>query len=93
MTSTMGPGTRQLRLQDLLSTRLTQQKSHYLSCQPEYRLEKEGDKKPEPIMKTDNLSEDYVIPLAHKARICSIPQVQCRKDFVEEIYDAARRDQ
>ena len=38
----------------------------YLSCRPEYRLEKGGDRKPGMILKTDNISDDYVIPLARK---------------------------
>ena len=45
------------------------------------------------MLKTDNISEDYVIPLAHKDRICSIPPIQWRQDLLEEVHDAARQDQ
>ena len=51
-------------------------KADYLSRRPEYWLEKGGDKKPETILKPDNISEDYIIPLAHKERICAIPPIQ-----------------
>ena len=68
-------------------------KADYLSRRPEYRLEKGGDKNPETILKTDNIGGDYIIPLAHKARICAIPRVKWRKDFLEEVRDAARQDQ
>ena len=60
---------------------------------PEYRLEKGEDKKPEPILKTDNLIEDYIIPLDYKDRICSIPPIQWRKDFLEDIWNTVRQDQ
>ena len=63
-------------------------KANYLSRRPEYRLEKGGDRKPEMILKPDNISEeppDYIIPLAHKGRICAIPPIQWRKDFLEEV--------
>ena len=65
----------------------------YLSCRPEYRLEKGGDKNPETILKPDNIGDDYIIPLAHKDRICAIPPVQWRQNFLEEVRDAARQDQ
>ena len=44
-------------------------KADYLSRRPEYRLEKGGDRKPETILKQDNISEepsDYSIPLRIK---------------------------
>ena len=41
----------------------------------------------------DNLSDDYVVPLTHKDRICSIAPIQWRKDFLEEVRNAARQDQ
>ena len=50
-------------------------KADYLSRRPEYRLEKGGDKKPEMILKPNNISEEYIILLAHKERICAIPPV------------------
>ena len=50
-------------------------KADYLSRYPEYRLEKGKDKNPEPIHKPDNIGEDYIITLAHKDRICSIPPI------------------
>ena len=68
-------------------------KAHYLSRQPEYRLEKGGDKNPETILKPDNISNNYIIPHVHKDRICAIPPVQWRKDFLGEIRDAARQNQ
>ena len=68
-------------------------KADYLSRCPEYRLEKGGDKKPETILKPDNISEDYIIPLAHKERICAIPPIQWRKDFLEEVRSAAQSDE
>ena len=68
-------------------------KADYLSRRTEYRLEKGGDKNPEPILKPGNIGEDYIIPLAHKDRICTIPPVQWRKDFLEEVHDTARQDQ
>ena len=34
------------------------------------------------ILKTNNILEYYIIPLAHKERICAIPLVQWRKEFV-----------
>ena len=54
-------------------------KADYLSRRPEYRLEKGGDRKPETILKQDNISvepPDYIIPLAHKDSICAIPPNQ-----------------
>ena len=68
-------------------------KADYLSRRPEYRLEKGGDKNPETILKPDNICDDYIIPLAHKDRICAIPPIQWRKDFLEEVRNAARQDQ
>ena len=68
-------------------------KADYLSCCPEYRLEKGGDKKPEMILKPNNISEDYIIPLAHKERICAIPLIQCRKEFLEEVRSTAQTDE
>ena len=68
-------------------------KADYLSRRPEYWLEKRGDKNPETIHKPDNIGEDYIIPLAHKDRICAIPPVQRRKNFLEAVRDAARQDQ
>ena len=68
-------------------------KADYLSRRPEYRLEKGGDRKPETILKQDNIGELYVIPLVHKNRICAIPPVQWQKEFLEEVRDAARQDQ
>ena len=68
-------------------------KADYLSRCPEYRLEKGGDKKPEMILKPDNISEDYIIPLAHKERICAIPPIQWRKEFLEEVRSAAQSDE
>ena len=41
-------------------------KADYLSRRTEYRLEKGGDKNPETILQPDNISDDYIIPLAHK---------------------------
>ena len=68
-------------------------KADYLSRCPEYRLEKGGDRKPETILKQDNICKQYIIHLVHKDRICAIPPVQWRKDFLEEVRDAARQDQ
>ena len=68
-------------------------KADYLSRRPEYRLEKGGDKNPETILKQDNIGEQYIIPLVHKDRICAIPPIQWRKDFLEDVRDAARQDQ
>ena len=68
-------------------------KADYLSRRLKYRLEKGEDKNPETIHKPDNIGDDYVIPLAHKDRICAIPPVQWWKDFLEEVGDAARQDQ
>ena len=71
-------------------------KADYLSRRPEYRLEKGGDRKPEMIHKQDHISEepsDYIIPLAHKDRICAIPPIQWRKDFLEEVRSAAHLDE
>ena len=68
-------------------------KADYLSRRPEYQLEKGGHKNPERILKPGNISDDYIIPLAHKDEICAIPPVQWRKDFLEEVRDAARQDQ
>ena len=48
------------------------------------------------ILKPDNISEesmDYIIPLAHKDRICAIPPIQWRKDFVEEVRSTAYADE
>ena len=43
------------------------------------------------MLKADNISnEDYIIPLAHKDRICAIPPIQWRKDFLEEVRSAAQ---
>ena len=70
-------------------------KADYLLRRPEYRLEKGGDRKPEMILKSDNISEestDYIIPLAHKDRICAIPPIQWRKEFLEEVRSAAHSD-
>ena len=41
-------------------------KADFLSCCPEYWIEKGGDKNTETILKTDNIGNDYIIPLAHK---------------------------
>ena len=63
-------------------------KADYLSRRPEHRLEKGGDRKPEMILKPDNFSEEqteYIIPMAYKERICAIPPIQWRKDFLEEV--------
>ena len=71
-------------------------KADYLSRRPEYRLEKGGDRKPEMILKPDNISEepsDYIIPLAHKDHIYTIPPIQCRKDFLEEVRSTAHSDE
>ena len=68
-------------------------KADYRSRRTEYRPEKGGDKNQETILKPDNISDDYIIPLAHKDRICAIPPVQWRKDFLEEVRSAARQDQ
>ena len=71
-------------------------KADYLSRRPEYRLEKGGDRKPEMILKPNNISEersDYIIPLAHKDRICAIPPIQWRKDFLEEVRSTAQSDE
>ena len=68
----------------------------YLSHRPEYRLEKGGDRKPEMILKPNNISvepSDYVIPLAHKDHICAIPPIQWRKDFLEEVRSATHSDE
>ena len=48
------------------------------------------------ILKPDNISEepsDYIIPLAHKDRICTIPPIQWRMDFLEEVQSAAHLDE
>ena len=68
-------------------------KADYLSRRPEYRLEKGGDKNPETILKPDNIGDDYIIPLAHKDRICAIPPVEWWKNFLEEVRDTARQDE
>ena len=71
-------------------------KADYRSRSPEYRLEKRGDRKPEMILKPDNISEestDYIIPLARKDRICAIPPIQWRKDFLEEVRSTAYSDE
>ena len=68
-------------------------KADYLRRRPEYRLEKGGDRKPETIVRQDNKGEQYIIPLVHKDRICAIPPIQWRKDFLDEVRDAARQDQ
>ena len=60
-------------------------KADYLSRRPEDRLEKVGDKNTETILKPDNIGDNYIIPLAHKDRICAIPPVQWRKNFLEEV--------
>ena len=67
-------------------------KADYLSCRPEYQLEKGGKKKPETILKPDNISEDYITPLAHEERICAIPPFKWRKEFLEEVRSAAQSD-
>ena len=41
-------------------------KADYLSRRPEYRLERGGDKNPDTILKPDNISDDYNIPLVYK---------------------------
>ena len=68
-------------------------KADYLSRHPEYRLEKGGDKNPETILKPDNIGDNYIIPVAHKDRSCAIHPVQWRKNFLQEVRDAAREDQ
>ena len=48
------------------------------------------------ILKPDNISKepsDYIILLAHKDRICAIPPIQWRKDFLEEVQSAAHSDE
>ena len=70
-------------------------KANYLSRHLEHRLEKGGDRKPVMIRKPDNFSEEqteYIIPMAHKERICTIPPIQWRKDFLEEVRSAAQLD-
>ena len=70
-------------------------KADYLSRRPEYQLlvEKGGDKKPETILKPNNISEDYIIPLVHKESICTIPPVPWRKEFLEEVRSTAQSDE
>ena len=51
-------------------------KADYLSRRPQCRLEKGGDKNQEPILKPDNIREDYIIPRAHQDRICAILPIQ-----------------
>ena len=41
-------------------------KADYLSHHPENWLEERGNKNPEPILKPDNISELYIMTLAHK---------------------------
>ena len=45
------------------------------------------------ILKPDNIGEDYIIPLAHKDRICAIPPVQWRNDFLGEVLNTAMQNQ
>ena len=71
-------------------------KADYLSHRPEHWLEKRGDRKPEMILKPDNFSEEqteYIIPMVHKERICAIPPIQWRKDFLEEVRSATQLDE
>ena len=71
-------------------------KADYLSRRPEYRLEKGGDRKPKMILKPDNISEepsDYIIHLVHKDRICAIPPIHWRKDFLEEVRSTAHSEE
>ena len=45
------------------------------------------------ILKPDNISEEYIIPLAHKERICAIAPVQWWKEFLEEVRSTAQSDE
>ena len=65
----------------------------YLSRCPENRLAKLEDKNSIMILKPDHIGDTFVIPLAHKDRICAIPPIQWQKDFLMEVRDATREDQ
>ena len=50
-------------------------KDDFLSRRPEYRLEIGGDRKPDTLLKPDNIGKQYIIPLVYIDRMCAIPPV------------------
>ena len=70
-------------------------KADYLSCRPEYWLEKGGDRKPETILKLENIMpyDEHTTHLVSGARVCSIPPIQWNKEFLEEVRKTASLDE
>ena len=74
-------------------TGLQNAKADYLNRRPEHRLEKGGDRKPETILKPDNLYDKHRTHLVSGAKVCSIPPIQWHEEFLEEVHKAAWPDE
>ena len=70
-------------------------KADYLSRHPEHWLEKGGDRKPETILKPENITpyDEHTTNLVSGARIYSIPPIQWNEEFLEEVRKAASLDE
>ena len=70
-------------------------KADYLSRRPEHRLEKGGDRKPETILKPENITpyDEHTTHLVSGARVCSLPPIQWNEEFLEEVRKAASLDE
>ena len=69
-------------------------KADYLSHHPEHWLEKGGDRKPETILKPENITpyDEHTTHLVSGARVCSISPIQLNEEFLEEVRKAASQD-
>ena len=71
----------------------------YLSRHPESRLEERGDRKPETILKTENIGQEtgnpeyYTIYLISGACVCSIPPIKWNEEFLKEVRSTASQDE
>ena len=68
-------------------------KVDYLSRRPEHRQETGGDRKPETILKPENLYDEHTTHLVSGARVFSITPIQWNEEFLEEVRKAASLDE
>ena len=75
-------------------------KADYLSRCPEYRLEERGDRKPETILKMENIGlkqngnpEYHTTHLISGARVCSIPPINWNEEFLKAVRSTSSQDE
>ena len=68
-------------------------KEPWSTLHPEHRLEKGGDRKPETILKPENLYNENTTHLVSGARVCSIPPIPWNEEFLEVVRKVASQDE